>query len=175
MVHAHGPFLLLLLTTSFGALLTFVGLMLQRRDLAGVGLVVLAIAGTTFWIDAMRSQLYETLSIRQFAAAAKARTGDAPVYTTLQDYELAFYYGRALPLLRHHSFQDIYGRGELRPNLAPLKRALGLGLPAYVVLRANEQIYLSRGERQSLRGVISADPCVLGNPVLFLIVPDHAF
>jgi 4-amino-4-deoxy-L-arabinose transferase-like glycosyltransferase len=139
MAHAHGPFLLLLFATTFGALLTFVGLILQRRNLAGAGVVVLAIAGTTFWIGAMRSQLYETLSIKQFAAAAKARTDDAPVYTVLQNYELAFYYGRDLPLLRHHSFQDIYGRGELRPNLAPLKCALGLGLPAYVVLRAHEQ------------------------------------
>jgi hypothetical protein len=174
MAPAHGPFLLLLLATAFGASLTFGGLILRRRDWAGAGVVALSIAGTTFWIGTMRSQLYETLSIKQFAAAAEARTGKAPVYTTLQNYELTFYNGRALPLLGHGPFHDIYGRGELRPNLAPLTRALKLGLPAYVVLRANEQFYLRRGERQSLRGVLSAPPGVFGNPVLFLIAPEQA-
>jgi len=174
MASPHGTFLLLILATTFGALLTFGGLMLRRQDWAGAGVVALAIAGTTFWIGTMRSQLYEALSIKQFAAAAKARTGDAPVYTTLQNYELSFYYDRALPLLRHDPFHDIYGRGELRPDLAPLKRALDLGLPAYVVLREHEQSYLRRGERHSLRGVLSALPGVFGNPVLFQIAPDQA-
>jgi hypothetical protein len=173
MAPAHGPFLLLLLVTGFGASLTFGGLILRRRDWTGAGVVALSIAGTTFWI-AMRSQLYETLSIKQFAAAAKARAGDAPVYTTLQNFELAFYYGRALPLIGHGPFHDIYGRGELRPDLAPLTHAVDLGLPAYVVLRANDQFYLRPGERQSLRGVLSAPPGVFGNPVLFLIVPEQA-
>ncbi len=170
----QGPFLLLILATAFGALLTFGGLMLRRQDWAGAGVVALSIAGTTFWIGTMRSQLYEAFSIKQFAAAAKALTGDAPVYTALQNYELAFYYDRALPLLRHHPFHDIYGRGELRPDLAPLKRALDLGLPAYVVLREHEQSYLRRGEPPSLRGVLSAPPGVFGKPVLFMIAPDQA-
>jgi hypothetical protein len=175
MAPAHGPFLLLLLATGFGASLTFGGLILRRRDWAGAGVVALSIAGTTFWIGTMRSQLYEALSIKQFAAAVKARTGDAPVYTTLQNYELAFYYDGALPLLRYHPFPDMYGRGELQPDLAPLKRAFDLGLPAYVVLRAKEQFYIRRGERQSLRGVLSAAPGVFGNPVLYLIAPHTDF
>jgi hypothetical protein len=174
MASPQGPFLLLILATAFGALLAFGGLMLRREDWAGAGVVALSIAGTTFWIGTMRSQLYEAFSIKQFTAAAKALTGDAPVYTALQNYELAFYYDRALPLLRHHPFHDIYGRGELRPDLAPLKRALDLGLPAYVVLREHEQSYLRKGEPQSLRGVLSAPPGVFGNPVLFLIAPDQA-
>jgi hypothetical protein len=69
----------------------------------------------------------------------------------------------------------MYGRGELRPDLAPLKRALDLGLPAYVVLRENEQFAIHRGERQSLRGVLSAAPGVFGNPVLYLIAPHTDF
>jgi 4-amino-4-deoxy-L-arabinose transferase-like glycosyltransferase len=174
MAPAHGSFLLLLLTTAFAASLTFGGLILRRRDWAGAGVVALSIAGTTFWIGTMRSQLYEALSIKQFAAAAKARTGDAPVYTTLQNYELAYYYDQALPLLRHDPVHDMYGRGELRADLAPLKRALDLGLPAYVVLREHEQSYLPRGERQFLRGVLSAAPGVFGKPVLFLIGRDQA-
>jgi 4-amino-4-deoxy-L-arabinose transferase-like glycosyltransferase len=169
MVPPHGRFLLLLLVTAFGASLTFGGLMLRRRDWAGAGVVVLAIAGTTFWIGTMRNQLYQTLSIKQFAAAVKAQTDNAPVYTTVQNYELAFYYGRGLPLLRHQPFHDIFGRGELRPDLAPLKRALDLGSPAYVVLRRYEQCYLRRGERESLHAVTYAAPGVFGNPGLFLI------
>jgi hypothetical protein len=172
MAPAHGPFLLLLLAIGFGALVTFGGLILRLRDWAGAGVVALSIAGSTFWIGTMRSQLYEALSIKQFAAAAKARTGDALVYTTVQNYELAFYYDRALPLLRYDPFPDIYSRGELRPDLAPLKHALDLGLPAYVVLRKNEQFHLPRGERQFLRGVLPAAPGVFGNPVLFLIAPQ---
>jgi hypothetical protein len=175
MAPAHGPFLLLLLATGFGASLTFGGLILHRRDWAGAGMVALSITGTTFWIGTMRSQLYETLSIKQFAAAVKGRAGDAPVYTTLQNYELAFYYDGALPLLRYHPFPDMYGRGELRPDLAPLKRALDLGSPAYVVLRENEQFAIPRGERHSLRGVLSAAPGVFGNPVLYLIEPHTNF
>ena len=171
MASPHGPYLLLLIATGVGASLSFVGLALRRQDWAGAGVVALAIAGTAFWIGTMRSQLYETLSIKQFAAEARARTGDAPVYTTLQNYELVFYYDRALPLLRHHPFHDIYGRGEVRPDLAPLERALDLGSPAYVVLRANEQYYLRRSERSSLRPIISAPPGVFGNPVLFLLTP----
>jgi len=171
MASPRGPFLLLILATAFGASLTFGGLILRRRDWAGAGVVALAIAGTTFWIGTMRSQLYDALSIKQFAAAAKARAGDAPVYTTLQNYELVFYYDQALPLLRHDPVHDMYGRGDLRPDLAPLKRALDLGLPAYVVLRENEQFYIRRGERQFLRGVLGAAPGVFGNPVLFLIAP----
>jgi 4-amino-4-deoxy-L-arabinose transferase-like glycosyltransferase len=175
MVPPHGRFLLLLLATGFGASLTFGGLTLRRRDWAGAGVVALAIAGTTFWIGTMRSQLYQTLSMKQFAAAVKARTGNAPVYTTVQNYELAFYNGRALPLLRHEPFHDIFGRGELRPDLAPLERALDLGLPAYVVLNAGEQFdYLRPRERESLRALIYAAPGVSGNPVLFLIAPHQA-
>ncbi len=124
MASPQGPFLLLILATAFGALLTFGGLMLRRQDWAGAGVVALSIAGTTF--------------------------------------------------LRHHPFHDIYGRGELRPDLAPLKRALDLGLPAYVVLREHEQSYLRRGEPPSLRGVLSAPPGVFGKPVLFMIAPDQA-
>ena len=172
MAPAHGPFLLLLMATGLGASLTFGGLILRRRDWAGAGVVALSIAGSTFWIGTMRSQLYETLSIKQFAAEAKARTGDAPVYTTVQNYELAFYYDRALPLLRHHPFPDMYGRGELRPDLTPLKHALDLGLPAYVVLRENQQFYLRGGKRQFLRGVLPAAPGVFANPVLYLIAPQ---
>jgi 4-amino-4-deoxy-L-arabinose transferase-like glycosyltransferase len=167
----HGRFLLFLLATGFSAGLTFGGLTLQRRDWAGAAVVALAIAGTTFWIGTMRSQLYETLSMKHFAAAVKARTGNAPVYTTVQNYELAFYYGRALPLLRHRPFHDIYGRGELRPDLAPLQRALDLSLPAYVVLRSGEPFYFRAGERESLQAVIYAAPGVFGNPVLFLVTP----
>jgi hypothetical protein len=171
MASPHGPFLLLLLATGFGASLTFGALILQRRDWAGMGVAALAIAGTVFWIT-MRSQLYETLSVKQFAAAAQARIGDASVYTTVQNYELAFYYGRRLPLLRHQPFHDMYGRGELRPDLAPLEHALAVGLPVYVVLRTYEQYYLRRDERRSLRRVISAAPGVFGNPVLFLLAPS---
>jgi 4-amino-4-deoxy-L-arabinose transferase-like glycosyltransferase len=175
MVPPHGSFLLFLVVTGFGASLTFGGLTLRRRDWAGAGVVALAIAGTTFWIGTMRSQLYQTLSMKQFAAAVKARTGNAPVYTTVQNYELAFYNGRALPLLRHEPFHDIFGRGELRPDLAPLERALDRGLPAYVVLRSGEQFcYLRPRERESLRALVYAAPGVFGNPVLFLIAPHQA-
>jgi hypothetical protein len=175
MVPPHGSFLLFLVVTGFGASLTFGGLTLRRRDWAGAGVVALAIAGTTFWIGTMRSELYQTLSMKQFAAAVKARTGNAPVYTTVQNYELAFYNGRALPLLRHEPFHDIFGRGELRPDLAPLERALDRGLPAYVVLRSGEQFcYLRPRERESLRALVYAAPGVFGNPVLFLIAPHQA-
>ncbi len=56
----------------FRALLTFGGLMLRRRDWAGAAVVALAIAVTTFQIGTLRSQLYEALAIKQFAAAAKS-------------------------------------------------------------------------------------------------------
>jgi 4-amino-4-deoxy-L-arabinose transferase-like glycosyltransferase len=169
MASAHGSFLLLLWAVGFGASLTFGGLILRRPRWAGAGVAALAIASTTFWIGTMGSELHETLSTKQFTAAVKARTGNAPVYTTVENYELAFYYGGALPLLRHQPFHDIFGRGDLRPDLAPLEHAFELGSPAYVVLRAGEQFYLRPSERKTLRAVIHAAPGVLGDPVLFLI------
>ena len=167
MNHPHGQFLLLMMSVGLGAALSVAALSLRRDIYIAAGAVLAAIAGTGFWTGTMRTQLYAARTTKPFVAAIRERTADVPVYTVTQDYELGFYYGYALPLLRRPPVPDMFGRGDLRPRL--LEPRSDTSSPMYVILRRNEQFYLRAARRIRLRLALTAGSAVSRNPALFLI------
>jgi hypothetical protein len=169
--HLQRQFLLLIISTGVGAVLSIGGLISRNNICTASGVVVAAIAAVSFWTGTMRTELYETLTIKPFACAVRQRVGDTPVYTITQNYEVTFYYGDALPLYRHSPVSDMFGRADLPTNL--LKRAGEDASTAYIILREHDQLYLSQEERNGLRPVLAARPGVFRNPRLFLIDRGH--
>jgi hypothetical protein len=166
-VHLQRQFLVLVISTSVAAVLAIGGLICRRNGCTSSGVAVAAIAAVSFWTGTMRTELYETRTIKSFAAAVRQRVRDARVYTVTQNYELTFYYGLALPIYRRSPLQDMFGREDLQPGL--LKLGGQRSSTAYIILRQNEQLYVGPDERIGLRPVLGAHPGVFRSPLLFLI------
>ncbi len=166
-VHLQRQFVVLVISTGVGAVLAIGGLACRRHGCTSSGVAVAAIAAVSFWTGTLRTELYETRTIKSFASAVRQRVRDARVYTATENYELTYYYGHALPIYRRSPLQDMFGREDLQPGL--LKRAGEPPSTAYIILRQNEQLYVDPDERIRLRPVLRAQPGVFRSPLLFLI------
>jgi 4-amino-4-deoxy-L-arabinose transferase-like glycosyltransferase len=166
-VHLQLQFLMLAIIIGVGAIVSTAGVISRRHICTAAGTVVAVIAAVAFWTGSMRTKLYDTLTTKSFVSAVRQRVGDARIYTVTQNYEITFYYGRALPIYRHLPVKDMYGRDDLPCEL--LRPADDRASSAYVILRHNEQVYLRPEELDRLRPVLAAKHGVFRSPGLYRI------
>jgi hypothetical protein len=167
-VNLQPQFIVLVTGTCVGASLSIGGLMLRRGPLTAWGLLVSAIVAVSFWTGTMRTELYQSLTTKSFAAAVTQRVAGARVYTTIQDYEVSFYCGYALPIYRRSQVFDMFGRGQL-PRDVSESEADNTSSSLYIVVRDHDDFYLSAREHSHLSPVVCADPGVFRKPCLFMI------
>ncbi len=83
--------------SAIGAL-AILGALHHRRALwSGAGLALIALCGSMLFTGALRPAMARARSMKGFARAVHERIGNAPLYVAHgRDYELSFYYGRAV-------------------------------------------------------------------------------
>ena len=93
------PFMVFIILVIAGAIVAFAGVWYARPLASGAGFGLLCVAGSTLWIGTVKPIEATTRSVATFAAEVRAQSGSAPVYVARADPELAWYYGRGVPLL----------------------------------------------------------------------------
>jgi 4-amino-4-deoxy-L-arabinose transferase-like glycosyltransferase len=94
------PFLLLTGAALLGVLIVASGLWRARDRVAAAGLWLMVMAGVLIFNGVLRPRLAQARSPNQFAAAVRARIGDAPLYLVRgEDVPFSLYYGRPIPSL----------------------------------------------------------------------------
>lgn len=83
--------------SAVGALVVF-GALHHRRSLwSGAGLALIALSGSMLFTGALRPAMARARSMKTFASEIRERIGGTPLYVAHgRDYELSFYYGRAV-------------------------------------------------------------------------------
>lgn len=82
----------------------------KRPRLAAGALALAAMAGVSLWVGQLRPELAGERTYKNFATQMRRLTGGATVYSAAYpDYEISYYYGRALPPLR--SLEQLPKRG----------------------------------------------------------------
>lgn len=84
---------------ALGAVAAFVALH-RREPLAIAGAIaIVALAGAALFVGTLRPELARARTLKDFAERAHRRIGEAPLYVPAAvNYELSFYYGRAVPV-----------------------------------------------------------------------------
>jgi hypothetical protein len=83
-----------------GLTIVTAGLWRQADGWTVVGLAIMVMSGVVIFNGVLRPELARSRSPIQFAAAVRARIGDAPLYLVRgEDVPFSLYYGRAVPSL----------------------------------------------------------------------------
>lgn len=138
-----------------GAITIFTGIARRRPLLTGAGLAIIALAGTTLFNGVMRPQLAREQTLKFFAAAVRAKIGDAPLYGAApgHDFELSYYYGAPVP--------SVAGLARLTPSDTTI----------YIVARPRDLPRLTPSVRAALRPVLGANLIGGGGPPTLYELP----
>lgn len=125
------PFMVFAAADSLGATLMLVGAFRRRPRLSGVGLAIVALAGSILWNGVLRPIEASMRSLATFAPEVCKQIGDAPVYVEHFDPEFSWYFGYGVPPLPRTIARDGAPSGPVyfvaRPKelarLAPAVRA----------------------------------------------------
>jgi 4-amino-4-deoxy-L-arabinose transferase-like glycosyltransferase len=150
MARVQEPFLLLIGATLVGFIIVTAGLWRAVDEWTVCGLAIMVTAGVLIFNGVLRPRLAQARSPIRFAAAVRARIGDAPLYLVQgEDVPFSLYYGRGVPSL---------------PRKFP-----GGG---FLVARARELAVLLPSERMRLRCLMRSDLIGGdGTPALYGIEP----
>jgi 4-amino-4-deoxy-L-arabinose transferase-like glycosyltransferase len=97
--HLKPAFLCLGSLAVLGAMASLAGVCYKRPSISGAGFGLLCLAGSTLWIGTVKPIEASTRNIAGFAASVRAETGNAQVYAARPDPEMAWYYGRGMPVI----------------------------------------------------------------------------
>jgi 4-amino-4-deoxy-L-arabinose transferase-like glycosyltransferase len=149
-------FILFAAASLIGALTVFAGLHHRRSLWTGAGLALIALGGSMLFTGALRPAVARARSMKTFVREVHGRIGGAPLYAAWgRNYELSFYYGRA-----------VWGL-ELAGPAALESRAR-----AYVVARPRELLRIAPAVRQRLKLVMQSRLAGGGGPpALYELVP----
>jgi hypothetical protein len=137
-----------------GAGAAIAGVYDSRPLVSGAGLGLLCLAGSTLWIGTVKPLEASTRSVAGFVATVRAEVGQAPVYVSHPDPEMAWYYGRALPTI---------------PRLIELSGPSS-GLRTYFVGRRADLILFAPPVRQHLKLMLQSHVQGAGGPpALYLL------
>jgi 4-amino-4-deoxy-L-arabinose transferase-like glycosyltransferase len=104
-IFAHGiarltpPFMVFLILVIVGASAAIAGVGYARPRVSGAGFGLLCVAASVLWIGTVKPMEASTRSVAGFAAKVRAEVGDRPIYVARPYPELAWYYGRGIPVL----------------------------------------------------------------------------
>ena len=149
------PFAVFAAVSLVGALVALAGLLKRRSTWAGAGLAAMALASSTLFTGTLRPELASERSIKTFAREIHQRVGDAPLYVAWgRDYELSFYYGRAVWGL-DHGWESGHGRGR----------------PSYVVARPADLARIAPAIRERLKPTMRSHLIGGGGPPALYELP----
>jgi 4-amino-4-deoxy-L-arabinose transferase-like glycosyltransferase len=150
MARGQEPFLLLIGATLVGSIIVTAGLWRAVDEWTVCGLAIMVTAGVLIFNGVLRPRLAQARSPIRFAAAVRARIGDAPLYLVQgEDVPFSLYYGRGVPSLP----REFPGGG-------------------FLVARTRELAVLLPSERMRLRCLMRSDLIGGdGTPALYRIEP----
>jgi 4-amino-4-deoxy-L-arabinose transferase-like glycosyltransferase len=125
---------------------------LHRREplASGGAIAILGLAGVALFVGTLRPELARARTLKEFAERAHRRIGEAPLYVPgAANYELSFYYGRALPPL----------------SKKMLARQSIWSPPVYIVASARDLTGLAPAVCARLKLVIRGDNAGGGGPL----------
>jgi hypothetical protein len=133
------PFAVFLAASAAGALIVLAGFRRSRSHLISGGLAMVSLAGVSLFTGTIRPQLARMRTLGGFAIHARQLIDDSPLYVTDINYELSYYDGRALPILRDRPgptpsspSSPVYLAASL-PQVARLPPAMRRRLKALIV------------------------------------------
>jgi 4-amino-4-deoxy-L-arabinose transferase-like glycosyltransferase len=159
------PFMLLLAVSALAAVGAFVLLFRGSIGLVGAMIGVISLAGVTLMDAVVRPELAWARSYKSFVAEIRGRIDGHPLFVMHDaDFELAFYYGGAVPpLVYGKRLPPVYGG---RPPAPPPDASF------YLLARDSELAMLPESYRDRLRAIARSSLTGReGSPVLYLIEP----
>jgi 4-amino-4-deoxy-L-arabinose transferase-like glycosyltransferase len=148
------PFIVFLVLVIAGAGMVFAGVWYARPLVSGAGFGLLCVAGSSLWIGTMKPMEASTRSVAGFAAKVRAQVGNLSIYVARPDPELAWYYGRGVPVL---------------PRTIAVSGPLP-GIRAYFVGRPGDLAVIAPSVRKHMRVVMQSHVLGAGGPpALYLL------
>lgn len=130
---------------------------LWRRDAigAGAGIGVISLAGSLLFAGVIKPIVAVTRCLRPFVRSVEARVDGAPLYVAVNDEELAWYYGRAIPKLPR----------------AFARAGPPFGQQIFLIARPTEMTLLAPDVRHALVAVMSSSAASGNRPSLYKLRP----
>jgi 4-amino-4-deoxy-L-arabinose transferase-like glycosyltransferase len=153
-IFAHGiarlgpPFILFGFLMIVGASVALAGVCYARPVLSGAGFGLLCLAGSTLWIGTVKPIEASTRSVARFAAAVRSQVRNASIYVARPDPEMAWYYGRGIPIIP---------RAVAVSGPSP-------GMPTYFVGRPADLVIIAPAVRKHMRVIIQSHVLGAGGP-----------
>jgi 4-amino-4-deoxy-L-arabinose transferase-like glycosyltransferase len=146
-----------LMASAIGAVVISGGLARRRELWIGAGLAVLGLAGVSLFTGTLRPELARARTLKMFAAEARREADGSPVRVLGgPNYEMSFYYGRAVPV-----WND--ARGTLRQSHAKT---------VFIAARQRDLVRLRPDERSRLKIIIRGANAGGGGPFNLYELPS---
>jgi 4-amino-4-deoxy-L-arabinose transferase-like glycosyltransferase len=148
------PFIFFGLLVMIGASVALAGVLYRRPLVSGTGFGLVCVASTILWLATVKPQEASTRSVAAFAAKVHTEVGNASIYGARPDPEMAWYYGRAIPVIQ---------RAIAVSGPAP-------GQKTYFVSRPSDLDVIAPSVRQRMQLVIQSHVLGAGGPpALYLL------